>query len=108
MDQYCILSLMMAMQLVYYGSFYVTTACISHLHFAGNCDYLHVNKTVLFTREQAQCVDIKVFNDDLSEEDEYFTVELISGTAQLSSANVTIHSNCEHCQVKHLSFIDTL
>ena len=82
---------------------------VIHVFFAllGNFDYIHVNKTVLFTSDQVPCVDIKIVNDELPEGDRYFTVELISGSAVLSSVDIIIYSTREYCQVRY-ALIDML
>ena len=73
----------------------------------GNYDYIHVNKTVLFTSQRMQCVDIKIVNDELPEGERCFTVELISQSAVLSSVNIIIYSTREYCQVRY-AIIDML
>ena len=60
---------------------------------SGNFDYVPVNKTVSFESELSQCVDILIVNDDLTEADESFIVNLLSGSDVVSSAHVIISSN---------------
>ena len=62
---------------------------------SGNFDYSPINKSVSFTGEQPQCVDVQIVNDELKEEERYFSVDLIYGSVLLSSARVIIRNNSE-------------
>ena len=66
------------------------------LNFQGNFDYVPVNKTISFDgSEPSQCVDILIVNDELTEGDESFAVDVMTGNVLLSSTNVIISGNSE-------------
>ena len=69
--------------------------CKYSLFLSGSFDYVPVNKTVSFSSDQLQCVSVSVVSDELSEGQESFTVNLISGGVVVSSALVIISSNSE-------------
>ena len=59
----------------------------------GNFDYVTANEEVSFENEQVQCVDIQILNDQLTENQEVFRVNLTNGFDILSTTIVVIRSS---------------
>ena len=71
------------------------------LNFQGNFDYVPVNKTIsLDGSEPSQCVEILIVNDELTEGDESFAVDVMTGNVLLSSTNVIISGNSECINIR--------
>ena len=69
--------------------------CIS-ISSSGHFDYVPVNKTVSFHGRRAHCVIIQIVNDQLTENDERFYVEVVFKSRKLLSLQVTIFHNSEY------------
>ena len=63
---------------------------------SGHFDYVPVNKTVSFHGSQVHCVNIKIVNHELTENDESFYVEVMVESRKLVSLLVVISSNSEY------------
>ena len=63
---------------------------------SGHFDYVPVNKTVSFHGSQVHCVNIQIVNDELTETDEGFYVEVMVESRKLVSLRVIISHNSEY------------
>ena len=68
---------------------------------SGHFDYVPVNKTVSFHGSQVHCVNIQIVNDELTETDESFYVEVMVESRKLVSLLVVIFSNSEYNTVMY-------
>ena len=68
---------------------------------SGHFDYVPVNKTVSFNGSQVHCVNIQIVNDELTENDESFYVEVMVESRKLVSLLVIISSNSEYNTVMY-------
>ena len=68
---------------------------------SGHFDYVPVNKTVSFSGSQVHCVNIQIVNDELTETDESFYVEVMVESRKLVSLLVIISSNSEYNTVMY-------
>ena len=69
---------------------------------SGHFDYVPVNKTVSFNGSQVHCVNIQIVNDELTENDERFYVQVVVESRQLLSLQVIISHKGE-CNYKTLA-----
>ena len=72
---------------------YVISIPISSL---GHFDYVPVNKTVSFHGRQVHCVNIQIVNDELTENDERFYVEVMVESRKLVSLLVIISQDSKY------------
>lgn len=72
--------------------------------YAGGLDYIEINETVLFEKNQSHCVVIQVVDDGLGEEKEEFTVVIVLNDVVISSVIVSIISDGEYILLVYLAF----
>ena len=63
---------------------------------SGHFDYVPVDKTVSFHGSQVHCVNIQIVNDELTENDERFYVEVVVESRKLLSMQVIISQDSEY------------